>query len=454
MKLKDFPNPKPTPQLPVLEPAEFNRLLPGDSICKRKVSRQQARARFGRPASLFEAAPVHRYKLKQGAPSKLFLKNSRDPGLLDVLDQFDYFERRHNAKKELRLLHPRIDSLWKLAALSRLLPPEPAPPKPIDKPRLLTKQSTLADAVASASPKFKRQRTESTHEQPQTPSKSKTGMRELKLGKKRSEVLESAEARPRRKCISFHNGTDEQARELLTNKFKILEWIAVSDCEEHVIVVFNECVTIDLQLLKNELTDCWAIGKKASRIFSSDSNLHALLGTCIDFVSEEYPGLDLLGFLGLLFIIHNDLAGFYKLCKQRFHSIRVDRQGLMRVSGESGVELRLDLFTDAIRVQPLRPGPSLQQSAGEASASSRDSDQQAFPRVLGLPRTASASPRFEDARTGGPFGPSLLELVEAHFAFAEAVHGSHASQKPRSTDRDITLEIDPGIIRRRKTRID
>ena len=443
------------------DPADYNRLDVGDSICKRKLTRQENRKRFVKPAGVLQVKTEHKYKLKQGAPSKLFLKNSQDPGLLDVLDQFDYFERKHNTQKEIKLRKLGIVALWKLSNLPKLATLEPASPKFVEKTRLLRKQTTLAEAVACASPKFKRLRTASTLQDPQSPSKSKSMLREPKLGKKRSEVLEKSEAKPRRKCISFHNGTGDQAKELLTKKFKILNWKTVSDCEEHVIVIFNECVTIDLQLLKNQLTDRWVIGKKDSRIFSSDSNLHALLGACIDYVSEEYPDLDLLGFLGILFIIHNDVSGFYKQCKQRFHPIRVDRLGVMRISGEGGVELKVDVFTDEVRTHLDRPEPRLEQLAAEASASSRDSDLPVFPHVLCLSHAATEDLNLEDTRSGGVFGPSLLELIEAQFTFAEAVHGKHLRLKPRTVDAarsdsglTLEIEIDPAMIRRRKKGID
>jgi hypothetical protein len=453
MKLKEplDSESKPKPHQAILDPADYNRLVIGDSICKRKVPRHQARKRFTKSGELFRVKPLHKYRLKQGTPTKLFLKNTQDPGLLDVLDQFDYFERKHNSQKEAKLQKLGIVKLWKLPTLPRQSSPESASPILVEKPRHLRKQTTLAEAVACASPKFRRQRTASALQQPQSPNKSKSVFREPKLGKKRSEVLETADAKPRRKCISFHNGTGEQVKELLTKKFKILKWKTVSDCEEHVIVIFNECVTIDLQLLKNELTDRWVIGKKDSRIFSSDCNLHALLGACIDYVSEVYPDIDLLGFLGILFIIHNDISGFYKQCRHRFHQIRVDRQGLMRLAGESSVELRVDLFTDDIRIHHTRLDSCLDQPAEEATASSRDSG--FFPHVLSLPQTATNDLGFLDSHCSGPFSPSFLELIETHFTFAEVMHGKRLKQKLRPADAGcvITLEIDPAIIRRRKT---
>ena len=470
MKLRD-PGPPaaatPGPlQQAVLAPADFNLLAVGDSICKRPVSRGALRSRFARRAAATQPKPGHKYRLKQGAPSKLFLKNSQDPGLLDVLDQFNHFERRHNSLKQARLQHLGVVVLWKLENLPRACAPEPASPRRPEQPGALRRQSTLAEAVASASPKFKRPR-HGPSSQPQlcdaeSASSSLRVQREPRLEKKRSEVLEQAGAgpKPRRKCISFHNGAGEAAKERLSRKFKILRWESVSECEEQVIVVFNECVTIDLQLLKNERTERWAVGRTDSRIFSSDCNLHALLGACIDYVSEEYPGLDLLGFLAVLFVVHHDVSGFYKLCRARFPRIRVDRQGLMRVSGETGVHLRVDLFTDRIDIRlhpPGRPEASADHPlAPETHTSAREWPRPAFPRVLALPRTATDAPHFAPTRSGEPFSPSLLELIEAQLAFAEAVHGKHPGQQSRPAScavagRSVTLEIGPKIMRRRRT---
>ena len=125
----------------------------------------------------------------------------------------------------------------------------------------------------------------------------------------------------------------------------------------------------------------------------------------------------------------------------------------MRVFGETGVHLRVNLFTDEIRLQPALP----KQLAVEASASSEDSDRPAFPRVLALPRTATDAFSFADSRSGGPFAPSLLELIEAQLTFAEAVHGNqprrHQQRQAAVTraERSVTLEIDPAIMRRRRT---
>ena len=90
----------------------------------------------------------------------------------------------------------------------------------------------------------------------------------------------------------------------------------MTDHEEEVVVVFNECVTLKIRLSLPRYGegsfDQWSVTGIDYRIFAMDNNIHSILRASIDYVIKTYPSSDLVNFLGLLFIIHNDALEFYK----------------------------------------------------------------------------------------------------------------------------------------------
>lgn len=110
--------------------------------------------------------------------------------------------------------------------------------------------------------------------------------------------------------------------------------------------MFNECVTLDIKLSlvpkAGYPVEQWTISQIDYRILMLDNNFHALLGACIDFITAEYPTLDLVNFLGLLFIIHHDASEFYRERRDRFtQSIRIDHQDNIKIKNK-GVEISIN----------------------------------------------------------------------------------------------------------------
>ncbi len=304
--------------------------------------------------------PKHKYKLKLGKVGKLFVNNMKDPSLLRVLEEFDHYENRID-----KLKRERIQSLGVSAII--LLPrrdganlgsvcsdPQTAPISTVRNPKpILIAEELLERTVQQAKPLKQVNKPRNS-----LPLQSKVA----KLYKKKSDIVPSYEdisagPPPKRKCISFDDGLTGKARESLMQRFKILSWRIVSDHEEQVVVVFNECVTLKIKLslpIHGQVggLDQWTVTHIDYRIFAMDHNVHSVLRACIDYIIDTYPTCDLLTFLGLLFVIHHDASEFYKQCRERFGPIiKVDNTGLVRIRLiENGSEVTINIFTDELNI--------------------------------------------------------------------------------------------------------
>lgn len=187
-----------------------------------------------------------------------------------------------------------------------------------------------------------------------------------RLSKKRSAILSNYEETgpvPKRKCISFDDGHRSNSRVSLNQRFKILGWKSLTDHEEEVVVVFNECVTLKIRLSLPRYgegsSDNWSVTGIDYRIFAMDNNIHSILRASIDYVIKTYPSCDLVNFLGLLFIIHNDALEFYKQCRNRFGlAIKVDSCGWIKIKlNENGVEVQMNVFDDSIVIETSQSMP-------------------------------------------------------------------------------------------------
>ena len=187
-----------------------------------------------------------------------------------------------------------------------------------------------------------------------------------RLSKKRSAILGSQDdigPVPKRKCISFDDGHRSNSRVSLHQRFKILGWKSLTDHEEEVVVVFNECVTLKIRLSLPRYGegsfDQWSVTGIDYRIFAMDNNIHSILRASIDYVIKTYPSSDLVNFLGLLFIIHNDALEFYKQCKNRFGlAIKIDSSGWIKTKlNDNGVEVQMNVFDDSIVIENSQSMP-------------------------------------------------------------------------------------------------
>lgn len=317
------------------------------------------------------------YILKQGSFGKLFLKDNLDPVLLHIFDEFKYFEPRLELAKTLQRNRLRQKYLWgellengKLP-LERLIGFSTVENKLKNFDSIFTEKQDPASATTDSGKKttpdssiFSRTLNSSTQYTVTSSTKSKYISNESEelvnakvrrsLCKKRSGIFESSIERPKRKCISFHIEVDSKAseKELLLKCFKILRWRKMPDGTEDLVVIFNECVTLNIRLATDK-DHRWNIQKIDYKIFSADNNFHSLLSSCIDYVTFNYSQIDLFTFLGLLYVIQNDVFAFYKKCKVRFERIKSDRllAGVLRIQAGFHKDILVNVFTNEIKVE-------------------------------------------------------------------------------------------------------
>lgn len=325
----------------------------------------------------------HKYKLKLGKVGKLFVNNMKDPSLLRVLEEFDHFETWIDRIKRERLQSLGVSAVILLTRRDRTNSGSSSTDlhtAPISSVRNTKAhpihEGLLARTVQQAKPM------KQVHK-PRTslPLQPKVS----KLKKKKSDIVPflddlSVEPTPKRKCISYDDGLTAKARESLMQRFKILSWRIVSDHEEQVVVVFNECVTLKIKLslpFHGQVggLDQWTVTHIDYRIFAMDHNVHSVLRACIDYIIDTYPTCDLLNFLGLLFIIHHDASEFYKQCRERFGStIKVDNTGLVKIRlVENGSEVVLNIFTDELFIDNSKSIPRKLTAKPERNKNGRQS---------------------------------------------------------------------------------
>lgn len=196
---------------------------------------------------------------------------------------------------------------------------------------------------------------------PTTPGPRGNGKREsLTLSKKYSIATPPEKSHSRkRRCISFDVGTFNETRESVIKRFKILQWRAVCERTEEVVIVFNECVTLKLRISIRDRDwsagrEIWVVEQIEYRIFSGDNNLHSLMSAAIDYIQKSYDSLDLLNFLSLLFIIHHDLSRFYRQIRTRIDpTVRIDKKGRAKLKINDELEMTINLFTNEISIEGL-----------------------------------------------------------------------------------------------------
>lgn len=193
---------------------------------------------------------------------------------------------------------------------------------------------------------------------PTTPARASMTKGPLTLNKKYSIATppEKSQSRKRR-CISFDVGGLNETRESVIKRFKILQWRAVCERTEEVVIVFNECVTLKLRISIRDRDwtagrEVWVVEQIEYRIFSGDNNLHSLMSAAIDYIQKSYESLDLLNFLSLLFIIHHDLSRFYRQIRTRIDpAVRIDKKGRAKLKINEISDMTINLFTNEILIE-------------------------------------------------------------------------------------------------------
>lgn len=433
--------------------SEFERKLIRsnlDCIYKLKVSRvkKKDKRKDYAPVQLGTSGVVHKYKLKLSQVGKEFLKKSNDTGLLKVYYQFLTFGENEKVQINLRAKELGIGILWLqddcVSSLASTIPVNES------WVAIQEKNNTLADKIECASPYFKRFKSSSPQKTSMNLHSSCSVRKVPRFEKNPSFILENDKRLPKRKSISLHGGLAEDTKQLILKKFKILKWEALNNDLESVIVVFNECVTIDLELMKDDRMERWLIQKIEHKIFSLDKNLLAILGACIDYVSLNYSNSDLLGFLSILFIVHHDVSELYKKCRRVFSQIRVDKKGEMRISGESGIEVKVDLLSNEVYIDFLEVDPDGFEIRNNKAFSNLEK--------LGALRENESSflyeiPNSRKIRNGELFCPQFIDVIESTFFFCERfyVQTSLKEKIIQSGSKCTELElISPSQRRKRK----
>lgn len=257
---------------------------------------------------------------------------------------------------------------------------------------------------------------------PTTPGpRASTTKGPLTLNKKYSIATPPEKSHSRkRRCISFDVGGLHEARESVIKRFKILQWRAVCERTEEVVIVFNECVTLKLRISIRDRDwtagrEVWVVEQIEYRIFSGDNNLHSLMSAAIDYIQKSYESLDLLNFLSLLFIIHHDLSRFYRQIRTRIDSaVRIDKKGRAKLKLNEVLDMTINLFTNEIAIE----GATLDNPASANAIKSLVNDQPN--RQFGSPPAVSQIENFRTkmkstSASNSPTNANTLRLPTTDF---------------------------------------
>lgn len=375
--------------------------------------------------------PKHSYKLKQEVVGKLLLKTAKDSTLLNVLKEFDHFEEKINKKMQEKITSLGVGALWLYPYSQDHLYDQVSRPATMS----LAADTNRQISILSSQPKRPSEilvcmNRDSTPDKASTPgvvqipgspppaktsysSGKRTGRRPI-LDKKMSAMFGESDtaAKPKRKCISFDQTLFEQAREKLTRRFEILRWKNLGANQEQAVVVFNECITLEISLSlpvdEHCYSDKWMVTSIDHRVFSQDGSMHSLMGACISYVRDNYPSADLSRFLGVLYVIHHDCISFYRECKAKFaqkvSSVTVSKKGRLKLKTYGGIRVVLDLFSHELSLD-FKDAPSLPSIADRPNL---------------LKRRNFNFKNYK--RANSLFNRKLIDLVATQIAFAQDLY--------------------------------
>lgn len=457
------------------------------SVCDQSHSivkswRTRSRRLVKRRESKEPMEKLHKYLLKNSKLGRPFLANVGDKSLLKVVDEFEYFQISANKERSRNKMKLGVSSIWIYNLFyvagsekgifsslqnkppSQKLQQEPKPltgledqmsdaknfkemsPKAKNQVSLMEINSPLSAKLPERKPPpFDLQAGEAWKQKKQIKAK-KPSVHDFRitLVPEDADVLQS----PRRKCTSFDVKDVNVSRENILKRFKILRWVQLSDSKEGLVVIYNECTTLDIVIENINHDENLQISSVHSQIFSNDLNLRSLMSACIEYILHTYsPSCNILAFLSILFLIHYDTVQLYKQCKGLFPDlvIKVDRKGRIKVRVYETVEVSLDVFSDQIAIEAGGTPPRKTDFASIGNLEKRRlKESRAFPPQRQYAKAQSTA-----------FNRSLVDALFEVVQFVKIIYKPEVKTKLESPEsgqliQDAADEHVPSAKRRRK----